>query len=72
MSKAEDTSRRENRFHVCLSDQELATVDDWRFANRVATRAEAVRRLIALGLPKMKEQTMFAKLKNSARRKEQP
>lgn len=62
MSDTPDDIRREKRFHVCLSDAELVAIDDWRFANRCATRAEAVRHLISLGLPKMKEQAMFARL----------
>lgn len=41
---------RENRVPIMMSDEELASVDDWRFANRVATRSEAVRRLVQIGL----------------------
>lgn len=41
---------RENRIPIMMSDAELNAIDDWRFANRVATRAEAVRRLMAVGL----------------------
>ncbi len=41
---------REHRFHVMLSDAELEQLDSWRFANRVATRAEAMRRLCQAGL----------------------
>lgn len=33
-----------------LSETELAAIDDWRFANRVATRSEAMRRLCQLAL----------------------
>jgi hypothetical protein len=33
-----------------LSDPELAALDDWRFKNRIATRAETTRRLVGLGL----------------------
>lgn len=41
---------RENRVPIMMSDAELKAVDDWRFANRVATRSEAVRRLVRIGL----------------------
>jgi hypothetical protein len=41
---------RQNRIPFMLSDAELAAIDDWRFANRVATRAEAIRRLISSAL----------------------
>lgn len=70
MSQAEDTARRENRFHVALSDGELRAIDDYRFELRIATRAEAVRRLITLGLPKMEEQAMFARLNAAAQRQD--
>lgn len=41
---------RENRVHMYLSNDEMNAIDDWRFANRVATRSEAIRRLCQLGL----------------------
>lgn len=41
---------RENRIPIMMSDAELNAIDDWRFRNRVATRADAVRRLMAVGL----------------------
>lgn len=41
---------RENRVPIMMSEEELTAVDDWRFANRVATRSEAIRRLTATGL----------------------
>lgn len=41
---------RENRVPIMMSDDELQLVDDWRFANRVATRSEAVRRLCQIGV----------------------
>ena len=40
---------RENRVPIMMSDEELKAVDDWRFANRVATRSEAIRRLVQIG-----------------------
>lgn len=34
------------RLHVLISPSELKAIDDWRFANRLGTRGEAVRQLI--------------------------
>lgn len=42
--------KRESRVPVMMSSAELTALDDWRFANRIATRAEAIRRLIAMTL----------------------
>ncbi|TPK70185.1 hypothetical protein FJ930_19645 [Mesorhizobium sp. B2-4-15] len=41
---------RENRIPIMMSGAELNAIDDWRYANRVATRADAVRRLMSVGL----------------------
>jgi hypothetical protein len=41
---------RQNRIPFMMSDAELEAVDDWRFANKIATRAEAIRRLCQIGL----------------------
>lgn len=38
------------RLHLLISPSELDAIDDWRFENRIATRAEAVRRLVKIGL----------------------
>lgn len=38
------------RLPLMVSEPELAAIDDWRFSRRVATRAEAIRRLIHLGI----------------------
>lgn len=43
---------RENRVPIMMSDEELQAIDDWRFANRVATRSDAIRRLCGLALGK--------------------
>lgn len=42
--------QRENRIHMYLSNEERDAIDDWRYANRVATRSEAIRRLCQIGL----------------------
>lgn len=41
---------RPNRIPFMLSDAELAAIDEWRFANKIATRAEAIRRLCQIAL----------------------
>ncbi|ESY58767.1 hypothetical protein X744_17065 [Mesorhizobium sp. LNJC372A00] len=34
---------------MMLSDEELTEIDNWRYANRVATRSDAIRRLVEIG-----------------------
>jgi hypothetical protein len=41
---------REQRLQIMLTEEELAAVDDWRFARRMPTRAAAVRELLKRGL----------------------
>ncbi|KQU81293.1 hypothetical protein ASD00_35250 [Ensifer sp. Root31] len=41
---------RENRIHMYLSEDEVTAIDDWRFANRIPTRSDAIRRLCKVGL----------------------
>lgn len=50
MSRAPDAPKRDVRFALMMSPAEVSAVDDWRFANRVATRAEAVRQLVQVAL----------------------
>ena len=38
-----------------LGEKEAETIDDWGFANRIRTRAEAIRRLCKIGLNKDQE-----------------
>ena len=38
------------QIHMTLDAEEIERVDDFRFANRMATRAAAIRELIRLGL----------------------
>ncbi|AVA21584.1 hypothetical protein [Rhizobium sp. NXC24] len=40
---------RENRVPIMMSEDELKTIDDWRFGNRIATRSDAIRRLCQIG-----------------------
>lgn len=41
---------RENRVPIMMSDEELEAIDEWRHENRIATRSEAVRRLVQIGM----------------------
>ncbi len=41
---------REERLQIMLSPEELSAVDDFRFRNRMPSRAAAVRELFRLGL----------------------
>ena len=41
---------REQRLQIMLTEEELATIDDWRFSCRMPTRAAAVRELLKRGL----------------------
>jgi hypothetical protein len=41
---------RETRLQIMLEDAELAAIDDYRFQNRIPSRAAAVRQLLRLGL----------------------
>ena len=48
-SKGHDLTRGE-RLQVMLSDEELGALDDFRFANRMPSRAASVRELLRRGL----------------------
>lgn len=41
---------RETRLQIMLDEDELAAIDDWRFKQRMPSRAAAIRRLINIGL----------------------
>lgn len=41
---------RETRLQIMLDDSELAAIDDWRFKQRMPSRAAAIRELLQLGL----------------------
>lgn len=48
---ADDTGRKKTeRLHMLISPDEIAAIENYRFANRISTRAEAVRRLCQIGL----------------------
>lgn len=41
---------RGERLQIMLSEDELAALDDWRFAKRMPSRASAIRELLKRGL----------------------
>jgi hypothetical protein len=46
----EKKTKRTERLQVMLEPEELEALDDWRFENRLPTRAAAVRELLRRGL----------------------
>lgn len=44
------TLQRAERLQIMLTDEELAALDDWRFARRMPSRAAAIRELLRRGL----------------------
>lgn len=50
MAKPTVGEENSERLHMRISPEEIASIDDWRFANRVATRSDAVRRLLQIGV----------------------
>lgn len=52
MPNANDPSRkpkRTERLQLMLDDEELRAIDEWRFENRIPTRAAAMRELMRRG-----------------------
>lgn len=41
---------RETRLQIMLDEHELAAIDDWRFKQRMPSRAAAIRELLQIGL----------------------
>ena len=41
---------RETRLQIMLSDEELEAIDNWRFQQRMPSRAAAIRQLLNVGL----------------------
>lgn len=51
-----DSELKTASFQVVLAPSLLEAVEDWRFARRIGSRAEAIRQLIARGLTVPDEQ----------------
>ena len=50
-----DDEPKDVRLPVMVTRSEAAAIDDFRFGQRLPSRAEAIRRLIELGLEKAQE-----------------
>lgn len=50
MSAVEPKPLKDQRIPIMMTGAELQAIDDWRFANRVGSRGEAIRQLISAGL----------------------
>lgn len=48
--KDDTEQKKTERLHMLISPDELESIEVWRYANRAGTRAEAVRRLVQIGL----------------------
>ena len=42
--------KRTEKIQIMLNDQEIRAIDDWRFENRLPSRAAAIRELLSRGL----------------------
>lgn len=42
--------RRTEKVQIMLNDDEIKVIDDWRFQNRLPSRAAAIRELLSRGL----------------------
>lgn len=42
--------KRTEKLQVMLNDKEIKAIDDWRFENRLPSRAAAIRELLSRGL----------------------
>lgn len=46
----DDAKKRTERLQLMLDDEELKAIDEWRFENRMPSRAAAIRELLRRGL----------------------
>jgi metal-responsive CopG/Arc/MetJ family transcriptional regulator len=58
MAREKDGRDRDERLQIMLSDEELAALDDWRFAMRMPSRAAAIRELLRRGLADIDQKKM--------------
>lgn len=45
-----ESGKRTEKIQLMLNDEEIKTIDDWRFEHRLPSRAAAIRELISRGL----------------------
>jgi hypothetical protein len=55
---------RETRLQIMLNDEELAAIDDWRFIQRMPSRAAAIRHLLNIALKVRKEGALLKPLRS--------
>lgn len=55
-----DKSRKDRRVQVLMSEPELQAVDDFRFTNRISSRAEAIRTLCLNGMQPARRNSVIA------------
>jgi hypothetical protein len=55
---------RETRLQIMLSNEELSAIDDWRFQQRMPSRAAAIRQLLNIGLRVQPEEGAVKPLKS--------
>jgi len=71
------TGNRDTRLQIMLDSSELKAIDDWRFEQRMPSRAAAVRQLLRLGMkaaklptdPTMRSSDFSVVRKNAGNRK---
>ena len=54
MAQAKARPDKKTRLQIMLRSDELTAVDDWRFANRMPSRAAAIRELLRRGVASSK------------------
>lgn len=55
---------RETRLQIMLNDEELAAIDDWRFEQRMPSRAAAIRHLLNIALKVRREGVLLKPLRS--------
>lgn len=48
--KSVQSPKRTEKLQIMMDDEELKAIDDWRFENRLPSRAAAIRELLRRGL----------------------
>lgn len=57
------TEKKTVKFQMMMSPSEIEDIENWMFANRIKSRAEAIRRLVAMS---MVREVALAKVGNKA------
>ena len=55
---------RETRLQIMLDEDELAVIDDWRFKQRMPSRASAIRELLRVALAVVTKGTADASMRS--------